>query len=425
MFSFLYNVALLLLGGIALPKILWQWIVVGKYRRSISQRLGRSLPKIPSEQQVMWIHAVSLGEMRAALPFIHLLKEEFPQAAIVISSTTETGLAEAERSMPQAAAHFFLPLDFSWIMRRVMRQLHPHILVLCESDFWYHLISYARAQGTSVLLINGKISETSARRFGMFPSFSRKIFSHFDHLCVQNHRFYKRFVDIGIQQDRLSITGNLKFDCSPKLFTSAEQKKWKEELGIQEADRVVVIGSSHSPEEEWILTELDAVWKVLPSLKVLLVPRHPERFKEVAAQVKKRGLSSCNYSNRQVKTGQEKVILIDTMGILTHCYQIAEIAIVAGSFVPSVGGHNLFESIAVGVPVLFGPHMDHQLDLREAALHTGAGQQVTREQLAKVLIDLLQDREKLLQARQGCCRLTQQLRGAVSRTFLALRSHLA
>ncbi|MBS0606444.1 MAG: 3-deoxy-D-manno-octulosonic acid transferase [Parachlamydiales bacterium] len=424
MFSFIYDIALLLLAIIALPKMVWQCLAQGKYRKSLSSRLGFRIPTLPKDKKVIWIHAVSMGETRAVIPFFRLVRKGFPDALIVISSTTETGHAEAKRSMPEAAAHFFLPLDFSWIVRRVMKRVHPDALVLCESDFWYHLISQAKSQGASLLLINGKVSERSAKRFQMFRSFSRKLFSPFDHLCVQSERFRDRFAAMGVDPQKITVTGNLKFDATPKTMTPAELETWKGELGIKDKDRVVVIGSSHAPEEEWLLAALDPVWRQIPDLKVLLVPRHPERFAEVATQVKLRGLTICTYSNRQNKIGDERIVLIDAMGLLNTCYQVAEVAIVAGSFIESVGGHNIFEPVLLGVPVLFGPHMHSQLDLEDLVLNSNAGKQVSIDQLPKVLSHLLTDVQAYGAIKQSCQKLAGQVQGSALRTYNMLESRL-
>ncbi len=422
MFSFFYDIALFILAIIALPKMLWQYVVKDKYRKGLGSHLGVKLPIFPTDKKVIWIHAVSMGETRAVIPFFHLVRKKCPDALIAISSTTETGHAEARRSMPEAAAHFFLPLDFSWIIRRAMKTIHPDTLVLCESDFWYHLISKAHAQGASVLLINGKVSERSAKRFKLFSSFSRKLFSPFEQLCVQSERFRDRFIAIGIDPDKITVTGNLKFDATPKTLTPVELQVWKAELGIKDKDRVIVIGSSHAPEEEWLLAALDAVWRQIPDLKVLLVPRHPERFAEVATQVKLRAMTICTYSNRQNKIGDERIVLIDAMGLLNICYQVAEIAIVAGSFIESVGGHNIFEPILLGVPVLFGPHMHSQLDLEDLVLNSNAGKQVCIDQLPTVLSNLLTDPHAYGMFKQSCLKLAKAVQGSALRTYSALES---
>jgi 3-deoxy-D-manno-octulosonic-acid transferase len=363
-----------------------------------------------------------MGETRAVIPFFRLLRKEYPDALIAISSTTETGHAEAKRSMPEAAAHFFLPLDFSWVVKRVMKRIHPNALILCESDFWYHLITQASSRGASVQVINGKISDRSAKRFRFAQQFTRHLFGPIDHLCVQSERYRKRFISMGISPERLSVTGNLKFDVLPKQLTPAEKTQWQKELGIQEKDRVIAIGSSHGSEEELILNALDPIWKKIPDLKVILVPRHPERFHEVAEQLKLRGYSLCTYSQRAHQTGIERIILIDAMGFLNTCYQLAEVAIVGGSFISTVGGHNIFEPVLLDIPVLFGPYMHTQLDLVELVSPSGAGKQVALEQLADELFSLLTDAHAYTSAVEACRRLAQEVQGSAQRTYSIWKS---
>lgn len=422
MFNFFYDLSLLLISLLALPKILWQWAVQGKYRNSFSERLKGTVPQMPLDAQVIWIHAVSMGETRAVIPFFRLLQKNHPDALIVISSTTETGHAEAQRSMPEAAAHFYLPIDFSWIIKKVMKRIHPKALILCESDFWYQLIAQAKAQGASVMLINGKVSERSCNRFRQFSFFSKRLFDCFDHLCLQSNRFKERFLSMGLDPKKITVTGNLKFDATPKILASDALQTWKKELGIQEKDRVLVIGSTHAPEEEKLIDALQPVWEKFPNLKVLLVPRHPERFAEVAALFKPGQLAT--YSNRAAQRGDERIVLIDAMGLLNQCYQVAEVAIVAGSFTDTVGGHNIFEPVLLEVPVLFGPHMKTQLDLVDLVLSGQAGLQVSLEELPSVLINWFSDPKTYNRFKQSCTTLKQQVQGSAMRTYEAFKAQI-
>jgi|SRR5579862_743985 len=419
MLNFLYNCVLFLYALCTLPKFLWQWCILGKYRESLRQRFGLALPSVslaPGEK-LLWIHAVSMGETRAVIPLFRLLREKFPDLKIVISSTTETGHAEAKRSMPEAISHFFLPFDFSWIIKKYMRHLKPSCLILVESDIWYHLLFYAKQQGASVFLINGKISERSTRRFQKLPAFSRQLFSQFDTICVQNALYRERFLSLGAPPDKIVVTGNIKLDVVAKHMGIMEEQCFKEELGITDKDRILVIGSSHEPEEEWLLSALDSVWKQIPDLKVLLVPRHPARFPRVASLLLERKIETLIYSKRAEKRGGERVILIDAMGLLNACYQIAEIAIVAGSFISSVGGHNIFEPVIYHVPVLFGPHMYGQPDFEQLVLQAHAGKQVTLQELPHVVLDWLQHPNTRQHYVSGCEVLVKEVRGSVQRTF--------
>lgn len=422
MLEFFYNCILFFYAACTLPKFLWQWCILGKYRETIKQRFGFELPSIKPEagQKLLWIHAVSMGETRAVIPLYRRFRAQFPDLKIVISTTTETGHAEAKRSMPDADSHFFLPFDFSWIIRKFMRALQPSYLILVESDIWYNLIQCAKKQGAHVFLVNGKISERSARRFEKIPFFTKQLFSFFDLLCVQNTIYRDRFFSLDVPLSHLVVTGNIKLDVAPKRLSHDEAQALKGELGIEQQDRVLVIGSSHEPEEEWLLTALSSVWQQIPNLKVILVPRHPERFSRVASLLKDKQIDALIYSKREERRGGERVILIDAMGMLNSCYQIAHIAIVAGSFLTTVGGHNIFEPVVFGAPVFFGPHMHSQPDFPVLILKGEAGRQVTLQELPKALLELLQNeelRQRYIEAGQT---LVQEVEGSIGRTFAQL-----
>lgn len=420
MFSFFYNLILLLIALITLPKWLWQWFMLKKYRQSLKARLGISLPSFTPKkgQEVVWIHAVSLGEARAVIPLFHKIRHAYPNSAIVISTTTETGQAEAKCSMPEAEAHFFLPLDFSWVIRRVLKQLQPTRLILCESDFWYHLLKIAKDKGVRIDLINGKISERSSLRFQKFAFFTRRLFSNFDFLSVQSERYRDRFLSMGIPKEKILVSGNLKFDSPTKKMTPVEREDFKKYLNISSADPVLVIGSTHPPEEERILSALRSVWKKIPDLKVILVPRHPERFNEVATLIQQKKMAFHRLSEKKKK--HERLILIDAMGKLSQCYQIADFAIVGGSYTPYVGGHNIFEPIAFDVPVFFGPYMHNQPDLEEIVVTSGAGKQIPIEQLPETLLEFLEKSDLHRQYVDACNHLNQSVQGATDRTFAHL-----
>lgn len=423
MISFFYHIALFLFAIGNLPKILWQWAVLGKYRESLGQRLGFSIPQITaSKKKSIWIHAISMGETRAVVPLFHKIRTAFPDLPIVISSTTETGHAEAKRSMPDAAAHFFLPLDFSWIIRRLLHRVNPAALILCESDFWYHLLTLAKEEGVSTFLVNGKISERSCLRFQKLLPFAKRLFGAIDHFYLQSERFYDRFLSLKVPAEKLTVTGNLKFDAAPREMSEREKEEFRQQLCIDPAVPVLVVGSTHAPEEEWILSALDSIWRKIPQLKVLLVPRHPERFAEVSQKIEARGISFARYSEGKKQPAQ--LILIDAMGLLNHCYQLATIAIVGGSFVSHVGGHNIFEPVLFGVPVLFGPHMHSQLDFVDLVLQAQAGIQTQIDGLPTELMRLLEKSDFHRKMQQNCLVLARSVPGAAQRTFAEIEKKI-
>ena len=405
MFRLIYNLALVFITLLSLPKYLWEMLTKGKHRRSFLEKLGLKLPAIsmPESGMRIWVHSISVGETKAVGPLVEKIRQQYPQASIVISTTSETGNAEAKRSMPGLDHYFYLPLDFSWAIKRLVKRIKPDLLILVESDFWYNLISYNQ----NVVLVNGKLSENSLARFKLVPFFTKRLFSHFKLLCVQSERYARRFEILGIPQSKIVITGNLKFD---QPFPHIDKDRWKKELGIQEGEKVITLGSTHEPEEEMLLSILEK----FPAWKILLVPRHPERFDAVAHLLERKGYAFARFSDHRPKLGTEKIILVDAMGILSACYQLSDIAIVGGSYVNHVGGHNIFEPAALGVPVLFGPHMESQKDLVEIVTSAGAGKQVAYQELESALQEIPRS------MREAGLRLASEVHGATLRTFEAL-----
>lgn len=420
-FTFFYDLILLLLGLIALPKILWQWLRHGKYKESLKARLGLQLPSIHSVKTgpLIWMHMVSVGETRAASSLFEKLQQALPDARVVISSTTKTGHDEAKRTLRGADSYFFLPLDLSWIIKKVMKRLRPSVLILVESDFWYHLLKEAKEHKAALLLVNGKVSERSYARFKFFRSFSRRLFGLFDLLCLQSERYKERFELLCPKSVKLAVTGNLKLDASIREWSVIQQQEFKQELGIKEEDRVLCLASTHEGEEEALLTALDKV--AIPFFKILLVPRHPERFSAVKRLLESKGCSFAIYSQDSLKKGDEKILLIDAMGKLSLCYKLSEIAIVGGSFIQGVGGHNIFEAVQQGVPVLFGPHMQTQLDLVDMVSRSGAGKQVGLENLSTTVTHLLDNKEEYKKMTVAASQLCDEVRGSTERTWQAIR----
>lgn len=421
MFRVWYNLALLLFVIVSLPKWIWEAIRYRKHHHSFLEKIGLKLPTFNFESKgpIIWVHSISVGETKAVGPLIKRIQENMPYASVVVSVVTETGKAEAKRSIPNADQYFYLPLDFSWNIRRLMKRIRPDILILVESDFWFNLIDLA----PHVALVNGDISEKSFSRFSKVPFFAKRLFRKIDLLCVQSRRFAERFERLGADPSRIVVTGNLKFD---QPFPPIDQERWMQDLGVQPEDRVVTIGSTHEPEEEQLLQVLLPLKHKFPTLKILIVPRHPERFNTVAIFLDKKGIKFRQFSRHSSTAVDERVVLVDAMGILSVCYRLSEIAIVGGSFVAHVGGHNIFEPAALGVPVLFGPHMHGQRDLVELVCPQGnkvaAGRQVTLEQLPHAVDEILSSTSRAMH--EAGLELADEVHGSTTRAWQALEKLL-
>jgi 3-deoxy-D-manno-octulosonic-acid transferase len=418
-----YEILLYLLALIALPKMMYERMFKEKYQESFAQRFGADFPAInKGDRPLVWIHAVSMGETKAVSALAKQIKKEYNNPIIVISSVTETGHAEAKRCMTFADYHVYLPFDFKWIISPIVQRTRPDLVIVCETDFWFNFLKSCKAVGAKVALVNGKISERSLGRYLIWPSFSQKLFGLIDKFCVQNNLYADRFKKLGVAEQKIVVTGNLKFDEDYPKLAPSELSVWKEQLGIAPTDMVLVVGSSHDPEELLIIDTMKSVWEKIPNIKVLIVPRHPERFSLVADLIASKHIPYIRYSLLPNKSGNEKIILMDTMGLLRKCYQLADIAIVAGSYTPRVGGHNIIEPCWFGVPVIFGPYMHTQLELVSIVLEYHAGLQVPESALADILTQYFQNATKRKELGRGGERLVIEMRGAVDKTWQALKS---
>ncbi len=424
MITIFYEFALWLLALLALPKIIYQAIFYGKYRQNFLKRWGKDFPKIDKGQRrLIWVHAVSMGETKAVAALVKIFKAEPDNPIVVVSSITETGHAEAKKSMPNADYHVYMPFDFNFLVAPIVANVRPDLVILTESDFWFNFLRAAQRCGAEIAVVNAKISERSLERFKKLPSFANALFGCIDLYCLQSEHYKKRFMELKIPESKMIVTGNLKFDNEPLSLSESDKSSLKQSWGIEPTNKVLVIGSSHDPEERQILEVLNNVWKTVPKLKVILVPRHPERFNAVAALLENANIPFARYSEpSSLSNVDSKVVLIDTMGLLGKCYQIADLAIVAGSYTEKVGGHNILEPLWFGVPIIFGPHMHSQPELVEIVKTHSAGLMVPLDQLENTLNQLIEGKGQSIDLKNNGLNLISSMRGSSQRTYQALKS---
>jgi len=391
----IYNWILAVGVTIMLPKILLK-----RKLPTLRQRLGFD---IPDGKEIIWIHAVSVGEVKSAKGLLEKLRNENPNTYILVTTCTATGQEEAKRSLTQANGFHFLPIDFSWIMKRWVRALQPKLLIFVETDLWYNLLKAAKKAGTKTVLVSGKMSERSFRRYNFASFFAKKIFSLIDLTLVQNEEHQKRFAP---WSKNLHIGGNLKLDATP---TPVDKEKWAPHFSGQN----ILITCTHAPEEEELLDALQEIEGT-----IYLAPRHPERFRPVADLLKTKQIPHTLWSQIDQKRGGERVVLIDSMGLLPIFYTLCNLTIVAGSFSSRIGGHNVLEPCLYGSPVFFGPHMDQQAELALRVLSEGAGRQSTLSSLAEDIRHHLANPHSM---RLGAQKVILNSRGALERTWEYLK----
>lgn len=412
-FSILYDLILTCITIVSLPRILYQYFRKKKYKKSFFKRFGYQFPEVDKNNKpLIWVHAVSVGETRAIVNLCKELKDEY---TLLISSVTETGHGEALRSLPFANYHVYLPFDFKFVIQPIVEKVRPDVVILSETDLWFHFLQSAKNIQAKILVVNAKISEKSLKRLQKFEFFSKRLFSFVDFFAVQDEIYRKRFLSLKIPESKLFLTGNLKFDQNDLGLDEKLLKLFKDRLGIKHQDKIIVFGSTHDPEESLILDIFEKMCLKYPLLKFILVPRHPERFNIVEKEILKRKIPYDRFS--KVETCKERLLLIDQMGMLRDCYQVATIAVVAGSFTEKVGGHNILEPLFYGVPVVFGPFMHSQLELLNLVKTSFAGIQVDQDSLEPVLERLLENPEECRALSEQGLKLISGVNGSTKRTL--------
>ncbi|MFV0340840.1 MAG: 3-deoxy-D-manno-octulosonic acid transferase [Parachlamydiaceae bacterium] len=411
-----YELALYTIGLCAIPKLFYERIRYGKYKNFFQKRTGIAFKGIErGSKPLIWIHTVSVGETRAIAPLAKKLYDSPLKPDILITNITDTGHEEAKRSLPFAFCHRLMPLDFSWIIRPIVRKLRPDIVILCETDFWFNFLDESKKNGAKIFLTNGKMSEKSFNRFKLFPKFSRRLLSFFDEAYVQSEEYAQRFEELGLPKERITVAGNIKLDT---VVPKEDPEFLKDFIG---SAPLLVAGSTHRGEEEIILKTYKKLKQDHPQLKLVIVPRHPERFDDVAALIQSNGLSMMRYSSNQDPSAQ--VCLVDKMGLLNFCYAKAKIAIVCGSFVPGIGGHNIFEPAYYKKPLLFGPYMHNQNDFVALLASKKAGIQTSSDQLIDEVDRLLKSPQECAERGENAFSILHNSQGATQKTYESLISH--
>ncbi len=378
-FSFLYN----LLTFAAVPfALLYHWYrSISRGRRpAFGERFGRlpgllkaTLTKAP----VIWLHAVSVGEVIAVRPLLRSIRTAYPDHTILLSATTETGrnLAEEDRL---ADAVIYFPFDILPAVRRLLDAASPELIVVMETEIWPVFVTEAHRRGIPLFLANGRISARSFPRYRALSWFFRPILHQFSMLAMQSDADMERIVEIGAPPVRTTVLGNLKYDIPWGEVKHEERTALRKRFGISESSLVITIGSTHPGEEEMLLKGCSGILARHHDIQLIIVPRHPERGKEVESLLSVNGLASVRRS-MQLKVNtlplSGKVLLVDTIGELMYLYALSDIAFVGGSLVPA-GGHNLLEPASRGIPFMFGPYMENFREITSLVIENGAGIQV-------------------------------------------------
>lgn len=406
---YLYTGLVYLIFPLALLRLYWRGRRDPEHRQRWRERLGW-IPPLP-EPGCLWIHAVSVGETRAALPLIRALRERYPDAPLLVTTTTLTGSRQVREALGTRVYHVYAPFDLPGAVARFLRGARPRLAVIMETELWPNLLRQCAAAGIPVLIANARLSERSARGYGRIRWLTGSMLRDVTLIAAQAGADAERFRTLGAP--RVEVVGNLKYDLRlPVDLPEQGLRLRRERLG---ANRPAwIAASTHAGEDEVILDAFAFLRPRWPELLLLLVPRHPERFDGVAALCQQRGLPVIRRSAEQPCPPETAVFLGDSMGELLQFYAAADLAFVGGSLV-ATGGHNVLEPALLGLPVLFGPHMFNFTEAGQRLLEAEAAWQVTDAATLATAVDrLLANPERRRAAGERGRAVVERHRGALA-----------
>jgi 3-deoxy-D-manno-octulosonic-acid transferase len=400
----LYTLALYAAFPFILAKLWWRGRREPGYRRRVRERFGHYRTAAP--RPVLWLHAVSVGEARAAVPLVRALQAEFPGEAVLVTCMTAAGRDTVKQLFGETVQRAWLPYDYPGAVHRFLERYRPRLGVLMETEIWPNLLAACRELEVPVMLANARMSEPSARGYARWRRLSRPAFAGLAAVCAQSEADGERLSALGAA--RIQVTGNLKFDLVPDGVQAAAGRNWRAALGRP----VLLFASTREGEERSLL---DALPAQAGQALAVFVPRHPQRFDEVAQLLAARAGTTGRRSRGQLPRPDERAYLGDTLGEMAFYYGAADVAVVGGSFAPH-GGQNLIEACAAGVPAVLGPSMFNFAEATRMALAAGAALQVRdAAQAVRAGLDLCADPARRERMGEAGRRLCEMHRGAARR----------
>ncbi len=388
---FLYGIALYCLLPFLLIKLLLRALKNPRYFQHIPQRFGYKLPPTAAPQRRgIWIHAVSVGEVNAALPIVRYLTHHQSSLPITVTTMTPTGSDRVKKIMGDSVSHCYLPYDYPGAVKRFLNQIQPKLAIVMETEIWPNYIMACAARNILTLYANVRLSERSHKRYKRIQTLITPTLQAVTQFAVQSQKDADRLIDLGALKSRIVVTGNIKFELEVAASTLEAAQSVRRDLGW---DRPIwLVGSTHENEESHILDAYRIAVKQYDDLLLVMAPRHPQRFQSVHKLCIKRGYTTQLRSRqRQAVTADIEIVVADTMGELMLLIAAADFSFIGGSMV-KIGGHNILEACSVGKAVIFGRYMFNFAEIAELVLAQGAGIQVKDSKgLAEAVIKLIGD----------------------------------
>jgi len=365
-------------------------------------------------EAVIWVHAVSVGETAAASPICKQIRKQFPGAKIIFSTVTQTGQTMA-RKLIKADAFFYFPFDLPVIVKKVLTELNPKLIIIMETELWPNFIRIANQKGCKVVLVNGRISKRSFRRYKLFTSFTRKILSGIDLFLMSSQEDTDHILSLGAEKKKVFCCGNTKYELKIDPGDEGVKSRLAQELQVENAAPILVAGSSHANQEELLIPLYKRLKAEFNDLVMILAPRHPERVKEIELLYEKAGIRTVRRTVLQRQKRHAPVILLDSIGELLHLYSLADLVFVGGSLVKS-GGHNILEPAVYGRTIFVGPYMDDFKDILNLFLEHDACIQVkNNKELEEKMLFYLKNRHEAAKKGRNALELVRANQGATEK----------
>ncbi len=412
---FIYSVCFYLAIPFILIRLLWRSRRAPDYRKRWAERFGFFQP--PAKTGSIWVHTVSVGEFIAAQPLIKRLLNEHPELPITVTTTTPTGSARVLAAFADQVFHVYAPYDYPAAIRRFISKVQPRLAIMMETELWPNIFAVCQQQTIPIFVANARLSARSAKGYQRIKPITRGMLDCITHMAAQDQATADRYIALGLDRSRISMTGSVKFDFKVAADVPEAgqvlRRQWDTSGAISRP--VWIAASTHEGEDEKVLTAFAKVREWLPDTLLILVPRHPERFNKVAELCQRRGFKITRRSNGAQADTQTQVFLGDTMGEMMLFYAASDVAFVGGSLV-STGGHNLLEPAALEIPSLCGPHVFNFAEITQMLIEVGATQQIADEQhLATAVVALLQDAAARQKAGRAGLQVVENNRGALQK----------